>query len=59
LKTFITFRIGMFAFYVPVSGAQMLLIMVAITALLGAFFWHEIQFERAHPTHYHSLLGTP
>ncbi len=49
----------MFAFYVPVSGAQMLLIMVAITALLGAFFWHEIQFERAHPTHYHSLLGTP
>jgi hypothetical protein len=57
MKTFFTFRVGPFAFYVPLSEAQMLLILIAIAAALGAFFWHEFLFEQAHNPHFRATLS--
>jgi hypothetical protein len=58
MKIFFTFRVGPFAFYAPVSEAQMLLVLIAIAAALGAFFWHEMLFEAAHP-HHHPVFAAP
>jgi hypothetical protein len=59
MKPFITFRVGFLFLSIPISFWMIFVAAGVVVALFLALMAHEAAFEQAHPTHYHSMLGTP
>jgi hypothetical protein len=59
VKPFLGFRLGFFSVYIPVSFTLLLIGAAIVVGLFLALMGHEALYEQAHPTHYHSMLGTP